>query len=160
MREAKRYYLLEIQHYTNINKLTHWDLGPFYSHGLTVTPAWITNHRPVKWNYLSIPNLQRWNHWRLGMDTEFHPTLYNGYNCLSMLRLNHFNKGSPLWRRYTSVDSVATGSSNGVTPFRRHDTLQLGTRQQTSVLFQFKCFIPQHWIWKCLQNVFHFVLVS
>ena len=38
-------------------------------------------------NCLSIPKLQRWNRWRLGMDKYFHPTLYWICNYLSMLRL-------------------------------------------------------------------------
>ena len=28
------------------------------------------------WNYLSIPKLQWCNRWSLGMDTQFHPTIY------------------------------------------------------------------------------------
>ena len=46
------------------------------------------------WNYLSIPKLQWCSHWNLGMDKPFHPTHYNGCNCLSMLglKLNHVSK--------------------------------------------------------------------
>ena len=39
------------------------------------------------WNNFSIPKLQRCNRWSLGMDTLFHPTLYDGCNYLSMLGL-------------------------------------------------------------------------
>ena len=45
--------------------------GPFYKHGLTLIPAWISNHMPnmsVGQNYLCIPKLQRYNRWSLGMD--------------------------------------------------------------------------------------------
>ena len=51
------------------------------------------------WNYLSIPKLQRqrlhrWSLWCIG---NFHPTLYNGCNCLSMLvfKLKHASKRGP-----------------------------------------------------------------
>ena len=30
------------------------------------------------WNYLSMPKLQRLHRWSLGIDKQFHPTLYNG----------------------------------------------------------------------------------
>ena len=36
------------------------------------------------WNYLSIHKLQRCNRWSLGMDKQFHPTLYYVCNYLSM----------------------------------------------------------------------------
>ena len=51
----------------------------------------------VGWNYLSIPKLQRYNGWSLGMDTEFHLTLYRACDYLSMLRfkLNHVSKRGP-----------------------------------------------------------------
>ena len=39
------------------------------------------------WNYLSIPKLQRRNRWSLGMDNEFHTTIYNECNYLFMLGL-------------------------------------------------------------------------
>ena len=41
----------------------------------------------VGWNNLSIPKLQPLHRWSLGMNKEFHPTLYNGCNYLSMLEL-------------------------------------------------------------------------
>ena len=46
------------------------------------------------WNYLSIPKLQRLHRWSLGMDRQFHSTLYNGCYYLSMLglKLNHVSK--------------------------------------------------------------------
>ena len=46
------------------------------------------------WNYLSIPKLQRCNRWSLGMDKQFHPTLFWARNYLSMLglKLNHVSK--------------------------------------------------------------------
>ena len=39
------------------------------------------------WNSLSIPKLQQWHRWSLGMDMWFQSILYNGCNYLSMLRL-------------------------------------------------------------------------
>ena len=47
-----------------------------------------------RWNYLFIPQLQRRNHWGLGMDKLYHPAPYDGCNYLSMLRLklNHINE--------------------------------------------------------------------
>ena len=51
------------------------------------------------WNYLSIPKLQRYNRWSLGMDKLFHPILYNGCDYISMLglKLNHVSKRGPWW---------------------------------------------------------------
>ena len=45
----------------------------------------------VRWNYLFIPKLQWLHHWSLVMDNQFHPTLYNGSNYLSMLGLKFIN---------------------------------------------------------------------
>ena len=45
--------------------------GTFYSHGLSLIPAWICNHMLSKvWDEitLSIPKLQRIHRWSLGMD--------------------------------------------------------------------------------------------
>ena len=44
--------------------------------------------------YLSIPKLQRWSRWSLGMDTEFHPIFYWACDSLSTLelKLNHVCK--------------------------------------------------------------------
>ena len=46
------------------------------------------------WNYLSIHKLQRLHRWSLGMDKQFHPTLYWTCDYLSMLGLkfNHVSK--------------------------------------------------------------------
>ena len=48
-------------------------------------------------NYLSIPKLQRFHRWSLGMDKQFHPTLYSTCDYLSMLgfKLNHVSKRGP-----------------------------------------------------------------
>ena len=60
-----------------------------YQHG----SAWIITCT-VGRNYLSIPKLQRLHRWSLGMDKQFHPTLYSGCNFLSMLgiKLIHVSK--------------------------------------------------------------------
>ena len=45
--------------------------SPFYLHGLTLIPAWISNHMPCKvWDEITypIPKLQRLHRWSLGMD--------------------------------------------------------------------------------------------
>ena len=48
-------------------------------------------------NYFSIPKLQWLLRWSLGMDMQFHPTLYNGCNYLPMLGLTliHVSKVAP-----------------------------------------------------------------
>ena len=48
----------------------------------------------MAWNYLSIPKLQRFYRWSLGIDKWFHLVHYNVCNWLSMLglRLNHVSK--------------------------------------------------------------------
>ena len=45
-------------------------------------------------NYLPFPKLKRCSRWSLGMDKQYHPTLYWAYDYLSMLRLNliHVNE--------------------------------------------------------------------
>ena len=50
----------------------------------------------VRLNHLSIPALQR-HRWRLGMHKEFHPTLYDECNYLSLLgfELIHIRKRAP-----------------------------------------------------------------
>ena len=48
----------------------------------------------MRWNYLSIPKLQRLHRWSLGMDKLCQPTLSNGCNYLPILglKLNHVSK--------------------------------------------------------------------
>ena len=43
----------------------------------------------MRWNDFFIFKLQQWLHccWSLGINKQFHPTIYNGYTYLSMLRL-------------------------------------------------------------------------
>ena len=50
--------------------------------------------KTVGWNYSSIPKLQRLYRRILGMKNQFHPTLYNGCDYISMLglKLNHISK--------------------------------------------------------------------
>ena len=62
---------------------------PFYSHGLTLTPAWISGHTPKKtWNEITYPftnfngcGVEVWE-W-----LSNYITLYNGCDYLSMMRL-------------------------------------------------------------------------
>ena len=42
----------------------------------------------MRWAYLSVPKLQRCNHWSWVMDKKFHPTFYWACDCLSILELN------------------------------------------------------------------------
>ena len=61
--------------------------------------------------YLSIAKLQRYNRWGLGMDMQFHPTLYYVYNDLSILgfKLNHVSKRGSWYRQlYTMIGHKQT----------------------------------------------------
>ena len=73
-------------------------LGPLLLTWFNFNPSMDKQLHPlwsVGWNYLSIPKLQRCNRWSLGMDKQFHLTLYQTCNYLSMLglKLNHVKKG-------------------------------------------------------------------
>ena len=80
--------------------------------------------KSMVWNYLSIPKLQRYNCWNLGMDRSLHPTIYNWCNYLSMmgLKLNHVSKWAPGVRLIVSLNTaiydcsiaVKFGASAGV----------------------------------------------
>ena len=64
---------------------------------ITIFPSMdksLHTQKSVGWKYLSIPKLQRYNRWSLGMDKLFHPILYNRYNYLPMLGLEiiHISK--------------------------------------------------------------------
>ena len=58
------------------------------------------NHMPSKvgWDYLSIPKLQRFHRWSLGMDKWYHPTSYGGF--MLGFKLNHVSKRGR-WQRQT-----------------------------------------------------------
>ena len=49
------------------------------------------------WYCLSVPKLQRCKRWCLGMDKQYHPTLYWTCNYLSMIgsKSNHIHKNCP-----------------------------------------------------------------
>ena len=57
----------------------------------------------MEWNNLSIPKLQRFHRWSLGMDKYFHPTLCNGCNYLPMrgFKLIQVSKRGPWYRDIT-----------------------------------------------------------
>ena len=82
-------------------------MGPFYHHGLTLIPAWISNHMPRKvWAEITYP-FQNFNgctveFWEL--ITNFIP-LYNGSNNSSMLglKLIHVSK-RVTWNEFCGVD--------------------------------------------------------
>ena len=59
---------------------------------------WLNHQWSVGWNYVSIPKLQWYHRWSLGMDDLFHRTSYWGCNYLSMLKLtlNHVSKSIPV----------------------------------------------------------------
>ena len=67
------------------------------------------------WNYLSIPKLQRLHRWSLGMGKKFHPTFYNGSNCISMLGLTHRGQVTHICVSRLTI----TGLDNGLSPGRR-----------------------------------------
>ena len=63
----------------------------------TTLLSWKSNHIPNKvWDELTYiqPQTSTLHCWNLGMGKQFHPTLYNAYNYLSMvgLKLIHFSK--------------------------------------------------------------------
>ena len=70
------------------------------------------------WNY--IPKLQRFHSWSLGIDKQFHPTIYDWCNYLSMLGLKLFHvskrghRGPFYWHRLTEI---MTWMSNYVRSF-------------------------------------------
>ena len=57
------------------------------------------------WNCLSIPKLQWCNRWCLGMDKQFHPTLYWACDYLSMLvlKLIRVSKRGPWWYNHNKT---------------------------------------------------------
>ena len=63
----------------------------------------------VGWNCLSIPKLQLWNSWSLWMDKQFHPTLHQARDCLSVLgfELIHVSERGH-WRRKLLNVSIIT----------------------------------------------------
>ena len=66
------------------------------------------------WNCLSIPKLQRWNRWSLGMDKQFHPALYRARNYLSILGikfiLNFIKEAREQAGRHFRDDIIGSGS--------------------------------------------------
>ena len=59
--------------------------SPFYWHGLTLIPAWISTHMLSKVQLKFFIHSQNFNVQFRDIDELFHPTLYNGFNYLSML---------------------------------------------------------------------------
>ena len=77
------------------------------------------------WNYLSIPKLQRCNRWSLGMDEQFHSTLYWACNKLSMLglKLNHVSKRGYCYLTFvtrTCLESLISWQPNTKNAFKYH----------------------------------------
>ena len=70
--------------YPQLLMLGYWSRGPLTNFNPSMDksayPLW-----SVGWIYSSVPKLQY--HWKLGMDKQFHPTLYSACDWLSMLRL-------------------------------------------------------------------------
>ena len=72
----------------------------------TSTPTWISNHMPSKmWDEITYPFP---NFWSLGMDKQFHPTLYNGCNYLFMLGLKLMKRapGVFLWVQHLTCSNI------------------------------------------------------
>ena len=83
--------------YRNAVCFVLYSRGPFYSHGLTLIPAWISMNISNKvWDEI-VPQIQWLHCLSLGMDKWFYPTLHNGCNYLSMLglKLIHVSKHTP-----------------------------------------------------------------
>ena len=73
--------------FQNLN-LKNISKGPFYQHGLTLIPAWISDYIHYKvWVEITypFPNCGLW------MDNKFHPTLYWARDNLSILGLKLIN---------------------------------------------------------------------
>ena len=76
-------------------------LGPLSLTWINCNPSIdISNHMPSKlWDEITYPspNSNGGNRWSLGTDKLLHPTLYNGYDYIFMLRLKliHFSKRNP-----------------------------------------------------------------
>ena len=62
------------------------------------------------WNYLSIPKLQRLHRCSLGMDTQFHPTLYWACNSFSMLGLKLIHVSKRGHRKRLVSHCICTGT--------------------------------------------------
>ena len=75
-------------------------ISSFYSYGLALIPAWISNYNQYNvWNEIILPVLNpRCSHWSLGKDMLFHLTLYCACNYFSMLELKliHLKKSAPI----------------------------------------------------------------
>ena len=56
----------------------------------------------MRWNYLSIPKLQRCSRWSLGMDKKFHLTLYCACDYLSMLWNGPWSQNHS-WERFVCI---------------------------------------------------------
>ena len=86
----------------------------------------------MAWNYSFIPKLQQLHNWSLRMYKQFHATLYNGCNYLSMLGLKLIDvskRGPDIISQVGSIRHVVnwvthiciskltiTGSDNGLSP--------------------------------------------
>ena len=90
----------------------------FTKHRLTLTPAWISNYvtSKVRANstYLLIPKLQRLHRWSMGMDNQYQPTIYYGYNYFTTLgfKLIYIDKRGPV--RYLQNVQVSIFLINSV----------------------------------------------
>ena len=80
-----------------IVNLTRCELGPLLLTWISLIQGWISHQQYVRWNYLSIPKLQRLHRWSLEIDKFFLPTLNRGCNYLSLLgfKLNNVRKQGP-----------------------------------------------------------------
>ena len=61
------------------------------------------------WDEITFPSINYGATVEIGMDKQFHPTLYNGHNYLSVvgLKLNHVSKRGP-WRHVRNCEVIGS----------------------------------------------------
>ena len=98
----------------------------------------------VGWNYLSIPKLQRCNRWSLGMDKQFHPTLYWTCGFLFMLALKpiHVSK----WDLYVTIMLVTLQVAHVAS---KHLSLHKPVSPQVKLDGPSRCMCFIYWLGKC-----------
>ena len=104
----------------------------------------------MRWNYLSIPKLQRLQRWSLGMDKLFHLTLYNECNYLSMLGLKSIHVSERgccfLWHFAAARVIIAVGqtaSHSRCIFMRHHDTIVNLGSPPAIIYLNFNSFVPE-----------------
>ena len=99
---------------------------PFYWHGLTLIPAWISNHIQCKMgDDITYPfsNFNGCSRWSFGMDKLFHPTLHwaCAYLCIQGFQLIYLCKKGTKPRRVTCHHLHLLCELDNHTKYRRHN---------------------------------------